>query len=131
WTNITPAGFTRPFGGISIDPENPSRVVLSTLNTWLLQYANAYGDRILISTDSGANWTDVVERGFAMNTQGVSWINDKAIHWTGSIEFDPFNSDRVWVTSGDRKSTRLNSSHVKNSYAVFCLKKKIKTNNIA
>src|SRR5690606_39621712 len=26
---------------------------------------------------------------------------------------------------GDRKSTRLNSSHVKISYAVFCLKKKI------
>src|SRR5690625_5603420 len=25
---------------------------------------------------------------------------------------------------GDRKSTRLNSSHVANSYAVFCLKKK-------
>src|SRR5690625_6789804 len=28
----------------------------------------------------------------------------------------------VW---GDRKSTRLNSSHVAISYAVFCLKKKI------
>src|SRR5690606_40167737 len=27
---------------------------------------------------------------------------------------------------GDRKSTRLNSSHVKISYAVFCLKKKRK-----
>src|SRR5207249_11014944 len=27
----------------------------------------------------------------------------------------------------DRKSTRLNSSHVSISYAVFCLKKKIKT----
>src|SRR5690606_40966623 len=26
----------------------------------------------------------------------------------------------------DRKSTRLNSSHVKTSYAVFCLKKKTK-----
>src|SRR6266496_5803853 len=26
----------------------------------------------------------------------------------------------------DRKSTRLNSSHVENSYAVFCLKKKKK-----
>src|SRR5699024_12468958 len=26
----------------------------------------------------------------------------------------------------DRKSTRLNSSHVSSSYAVFCLKKKIK-----
>src|SRR5690554_7009746 len=29
-------------------------------------------------------------------------------------------------TSGDRKSTRLNSSHVRISYAVFCLKKKTK-----
>src|SRR5690606_41869143 len=28
------------------------------------------------------------------------------------------------VNQADRKSTRLNSSHVKSSYAVFCLKKK-------
>src|SRR5690606_41591724 len=32
------------------------------------------------------------------------------------------------LPSPDRKSTRLNSSHVKISYAVFCLKKK-NTNN--
>src|SRR5690606_6357941 len=31
------------------------------------------------------------------------------------------------VEDEDRKSTRLNSSHVKISYAVFCLKKKKKT----
>src|SRR2546430_13719869 len=30
---------------------------------------------------------------------------------------------------GDRKSTRLNSSHSQISYAVFCLKKKIKLHN--
>src|SRR5690554_7284604 len=30
----------------------------------------------------------------------------------------------VEVKDGDRKSTRLNSSHVRISYAVFCLKKK-------
>src|SRR5436309_12257472 len=30
----------------------------------------------------------------------------------------------------DRKSTRLNSSHVKISYAVFCLKKKKKQQNV-
>src|SRR5438067_11809585 len=30
---------------------------------------------------------------------------------------------------GDRKSTRLNSSHVSISYAVFCLKKKKKKTN--
>src|SRR5207249_6277332 len=31
--------------------------------------------------------------------------------------------------TGDRKSTRLNSSHVSISYAVFCLKKKIPENH--
>src|SRR5690554_7553959 len=31
----------------------------------------------------------------------------------------------VLLLSKDRKSTRLNSSHVRISYAVFCLKKKI------
>src|SRR5688572_17688519 len=34
--------------------------------------------------------------------------------------------DRAAVKAGDRKSTRLNSSHSQNAYAVFCLKKKIK-----
>src|SRR5437899_9909116 len=29
-----------------------------------------------------------------------------------------------WLTNRDRKSTRLNSSHLGISYAVFCLKKK-------
>src|SRR5690606_40798394 len=32
-------------------------------------------------------------------------------------------TERLWLEE-DRKSTRLNSSHVKISYAVFCLKKK-------
>src|SRR5690606_10953420 len=31
---------------------------------------------------------------------------------------------RIYLNKEDRKSTRLNSSHVKISYAVFCLKKK-------
>src|SRR5438067_10710198 len=34
---------------------------------------------------------------------------------------------RAVPDAGDRKSTRLNSSHVSISYAVFCLKKKKKT----
>src|SRR5438876_6243818 len=35
-----------------------------------------------------------------------------------------------WGHAGDRKSTRLNSSHPSISYAVFCLKKKKKTNQV-
>src|SRR5690625_6471112 len=36
------------------------------------------------------------------------------------------NPDSTLILIGDRKSTRLNSSHVAISYAVFCLKKKKK-----
>src|SRR5437870_7832069 len=43
---------------------------------------------------------------------------------SGSIRRTPDSTDR------DRKSTRLNSSHVAISYAVFCLKKKKKTYNV-
>src|SRR5690606_40857071 len=43
-----------------------------------------------------------------------------------AAEFFPIVSQAGIVTHtiADRKSTRLNSSHVKISYAVFCLKKK-------
>src|SRR5690554_7172700 len=34
------------------------------------------------------------------------------------------NTPVILMIHGDRKSTRLNSSHVRISYAVFCLKKK-------
>src|SRR6266568_6506647 len=37
---------------------------------------------------------------------------------------DSTNPDAVRAAGGDRKSTRLNSSHSSISYAVFCLKKK-------
>src|SRR5260221_10446369 len=42
------------------------------------------------------------------------------------FERDPRATVRnmLYVASGDRKSTRLNSSHTVISYAVFCLKKK-------
>src|SRR5262245_66639951 len=41
--------------------------------------------------------------------------------WTG-----PENRQAAGQAKGDRKSTRLNSSHLGISYAVFCLKKKKK-----
>src|SRR5207253_3922862 len=38
---------------------------------------------------------------------------------------NPFGGEILKDKTTDRKSTRLNSSHVATSYAVFCLKKKI------
>src|SRR5689334_23776386 len=45
--------------------------------------------------------------------------------------FKPGNEEHKMGIHGDRKSTRLNSSHSSISYAVFCLKKKKKNNGAA
>src|SRR5699024_12213976 len=45
----------------------------------------------------------------------------------GSQQYSSNNVDNLKrISNLDRKSTRLNSSHVSISYAVFCLKKKIR-----
>jgi photosystem II stability/assembly factor-like uncharacterized protein len=112
WTEITPSGWTRPFAGISVDPADPRRLVVSTINTYLPQ-GDAKGDRIFLSTDGGNHWTDVVARGFVRDAAGVPWLKGHAIHWAGSVEFDPAGlsstlsgtssstSHAVWVTSGN------------------------------
>src|SRR5439155_9034563 len=54
--------------------------------------------------------------------------SDLTLLHTIGVEDTPslvFNATGIVLTEVDRKSTRLNSSHVAISYAVFCLKKKI------
>src|SRR5690554_7377063 len=52
--------------------------------------------------------------------------NEQAIAaYEKAIELDPRDKEAI-IDYLDRKSTRLNSSHVRISYAVFCLKKKKK-----
>src|SRR5439155_8759587 len=46
-------------------------------------------------------------------------------HRVQSWDVDSWNRALLDLLRRDRKSTRLNSSHVAISYAVFCLKKKI------
>src|SRR5437773_4744874 len=58
-----------------------------------------------------------------------SWFNKEpgfAVYHLFGRPLDTGTNDRPCQ---DRKSTRLNSSHITISYAVFCLKKKIKTKN--
>src|SRR5437588_9686015 len=59
-------------------------------------------------------WSRSVTDGVARNAGGVvgAWVSDIALYLFGL---------------SDRKSTRLNSSHTVISYAVFCLKKKNRT----
>src|SRR5690349_24044269 len=54
-------------------------------------------------------------------------IGELPLEWNWLVGEYPFHESAKIVhftRGGDRKSTRLNSSHVEISYAVFCLKKK-------
>src|SRR5207248_8042956 len=57
----------------------------------------------------------------AAGLTGASWSHEASSF--GTNEGGPPNVGQLFI---DRKSTRLNSSHRTISYAVFCLKKKIK-----
>src|SRR5699024_12284193 len=72
---------------------------------------------------------------FFFNVPASSEIYTLSLH--DALPISPPTSSRSWATCWithwmprwehkDRKSTRLNSSHVSISYAVFCLKKKKK-----
>src|SRR2546430_11835150 len=54
--------------------------------------------------------------------RSLSSRSASVIHWSPTRAA----TTAAWIkgTGGDRKSTRLNSSHSQISYAVFCLKKK-------
>src|SRR5690606_41919874 len=59
----------------------------------------------------------------ALNEQAIRWSNHRNAKVQRTTGMRPVERIRE---EPDRKSTRLNSSHVKISYAVFCLKKKNK-----
>jgi len=103
WTNISPviAGATTAFGGISVDASNPQKIIVTTINKYL-QQAWGWGDRIFVSTNGGTSWTDLIGANkLTLANGGIPWIDNHAIHWTGSIEIDPYNPERVFLTSGN------------------------------
>src|SRR5688572_32957305 len=51
-------------------------------------------------------------------------VRDDAVDWHGRMIGEVARAEQPLLLAGDRKSTRLNSSHSQTSYAVFCLKKK-------
>lgn len=101
WSNITPAGTAQPFSGISAASSDANHLVATSINGYV-QQPWGYGDRIYVSTNGGTSWTDPIGAGkVTMDTNGMPWIENHAIHWAGTATFDPFNADRVFVTSGN------------------------------
>src|SRR3712207_6897152 len=53
----------------------------------------------------------------------TSWNVEYGYFWVRNVETGEIANWARFGPMGDRKSTRLNSSHANISYAVFCLKK--------
>ncbi|SKC63788.1 T9SS type A sorting domain-containing protein [Ohtaekwangia koreensis] len=100
-TNITPVT-GKAYSGVSVDPANANRLIVSTTNSWSDQFGGtAWGDYVYLSTNGGSTWTQKLSSTSKFNANGVGWTTGNAIHWTGSIDFDPLNTAKVRIISGN------------------------------
>src|SRR5690554_37568 len=90
---------------IALRPETGKIGIFSIPRDSLVEIPDVGRERINIAYAHG---------GYALTRQVVEDVMGMPVHRFVIVDFDGL----------DRKSTRLNSSHVRISYAVFCLKKK-------
>lgn len=88
WKDITPPGEDPVFGALSVNPKNPSEILVS-------RGENSNPD-MYRSTDGGASWKKLSRR----TTSTVPWWSEymRNLAWVSAIEFDPHVPGRVWLT---------------------------------
>src|SRR3712207_7589446 len=90
----------------------------STLFPYTTLFRSQQGTPILLVEQNALMALDVADRGYVLETGRIALADDaQALKENERVR-------KAYL--GDRKSTRLNSSHANISYAVFCLKKKKK-----
>src|SRR5439155_13112281 len=85
-----------------------------------LVLSHSFVSGVLLAVSCGLLWGQGKPKRGTLNIEVVDPAGNAIPH--ADVRFSPPPED---APSKDRKSTRLNSSHVASSYAVFCLKKKI------
>lgn len=112
--------YLAPYGGIAINPQNSQEMIVTTegyrgsqfwYDASLESWKDQWGTNIFHTKDGGVSWIPSfqyywMEGGVypttkQMDANGVDWMFGGSIHWSGSVAFDYFNPDRVWVTSGN------------------------------
>lgn len=130
WTDISPENLIDPDGisdpstyygaysGISIDPNNPDYLVVSSISSyrgaqfWEIngEWGSYFGDNIFVSTDGGSSWAASfkyywIDGGIMpkkhLDYGDCPWIVGNTLHWISSLAIDPFNPKRVFATSGN------------------------------
>src|SRR5207249_11816679 len=99
------------------------RQPLSTLFPYTTLFRSSQGLRLAATSRPGPTCGQISkERHGAAGPRGLGLQPDRLPYFRfRALQSELYGGTRS--ANGDRKSTRLNSSHVSISYAVFCLKK--------
>jgi hypothetical protein len=82
------------WGSVSVDPQHPTTLVVSTVDRW---WPPPY-DQIYRSTNGGSTWKTTAS-GLPGNSS-APWAVARTPHWCENVQIDPFNSDRAWYVTG-------------------------------
>ena len=93
--NVTPPVGQGGYGGVSVDRQNPNRIVVTTANRWWPM------SDIYRSTNGGTNWTAVYNG--TVDTSSAPWVGaggNVVQGWMFDVKIDPYNSNRVYYVTG-------------------------------
>src|SRR5256885_13290799 len=93
----------------------------------LFPYTTLFRSHVHLHDNRGGNLDLHLPLGAGNINLAASMSALRSCGYDGTITLEVFTDDLNLLR--DRKSTRLNSSHLVISYAVFCLKKKKKNNS--
>src|SRR5690606_39992721 len=82
------------------------------------------GDLVKIYVDNSYSMSNPTEDDIAALDVAIESVQALVGQYPKHTQYQLLTNEFYTTSEQDRKSTRLNSSHVKISYAVFCLKKK-------
>ncbi len=108
WEDISPAD-NLPISGVAIDSRvNPTTIALTTNSQYAWQGwvtgVNSYGDdffRGKIDANGKITWDKrMINAGLAKFDMNSDIING-GLHWAWDVEIDPFNKNRIFITSGN------------------------------
>src|SRR5205807_8018641 len=96
---------------------------ISTLFPYTTLFRSYYGFTAVIEDFNGDGWPDIVVLNDSSPNYFYANRGNGTFEEIGATVGIAYNGEGSEQANIDRKSTRLNSSHLVISYAVFCLKK--------
>lgn len=93
WANISSPTGQGGYAGVSLDPQKPGTLLVSTLDRWWPR------DEIFYSSNGGETWTPLLSSA-TFDHSLAPYAAASSPHWIGDVEIDPFDSNKAWFTTG-------------------------------